>query len=140
MFSQTAEYALRAVVYLAEHPDKPYTIQQIAGPTQIPAGYLAKVLQELARAGLLTSQRGLGGGFALAVPAEELTVYDVVQPVDPIRRITRCPVNNPAHAGGALCPLHRRLDEAAATVERTFRETRIADIVAQQTFAGVGGK
>ncbi|MGO8673717.1 MAG: RrF2 family transcriptional regulator [Capsulimonadaceae bacterium] len=128
MLSQTAEYALRAIVFMAEFANRPYTIQQIAGPTQVPAGYLAKVLQVLARHGLVVSQRGLGGGFVLARPPEEITIYAVVQAVDPIRRIARCPLNNPDHI--KLCPLHRRLDDATSVVEESLRSTTVAELVA----------
>src|SRR4051794_21543855 len=107
MISQTAEYALRAVVYLAFHKGEPRTVRQLAEPTQVPEGYLAKVMQGLSRAGLVRSQRGLHGGFTLAVPADELTVYDVVQAVDPIHRIKHCPLGLKGHVN--LCPLHRRL-------------------------------
>ena len=127
MLSQTVEYALRSVVFLAEHEDKPYTIQQIAGPTKVPAGYLAKVLQSLVRHGILASQRGLGGGFTLAQPAEEISIYTVIQAVDPICRITKCPLDNPDHALH-LCPLHRSLDEAALLIEDKFQSITIAKL------------
>lgn len=133
MLSQTAEYALRAVVYLAQNDNRPATIKQIAGPTQVPPGYLAKVMQSLARSGLLVSQRGLGGGFTLAVAPETLTIYEVVQAVDPIVRITRCPLNNPAHAV-ELCALHKRLDQAAALIEESFRSATVADMLAKPAF------
>jgi len=134
MLSQTAEYALRAVVFLAERDPEPATIQEIAGPTKVPAGYLAKVLQELVRHGVLLSQRGIGGGFRLAVSPEALTIYQIVQAVDPIRRITRCPLDNPAHAS-ELCALHRRLDDATALIEDAYRKTTLADLVAKPAFA-----
>lgn len=133
MLSQTAEYALRAVVYLAEHDNTPHTIHQIAGPTKIPAGYLAKVLQALVRHGLLTSQRGLGGGFTLAIAPEQLTLYAVIQAVDPIMRITRCPIDKPDHAS-ELCALHKRLDSAASMMEEMFRNTIVAEMVTTRVF------
>jgi Rrf2 family protein len=129
MFSQTAEYALRAVVYLASRHGEPRTAQQIAEVTNVPAGYLAKVVQGLSRAGLLHSQRGLGGGFTLATPAERLTVLDVVQAVDPIRRIKSCPLGLKGHVN--LCPLHRRLDHAISLVENALRESTIAELLAE---------
>ncbi|NUQ01687.1 MAG: Rrf2 family transcriptional regulator, partial [Armatimonadetes bacterium] len=92
MISQTAEYALRAIVCLAAQPEGRLTTPQIAGATRVPAGYLSKVLQLLGRAGLVRSQRGLGGGFVLARPAELISVLDVVNAVDPIQRITGCPL------------------------------------------------
>jgi Rrf2 family protein len=134
MISQTAEYALRAVVFLAEQGNRPHTIQQIAAATHVPAGYLSKVMQSLARSGLVRGQRGLGGGFVLTRPASEMNCYDVLQAVDPISRITRCPLDNPAHAN-QLCILHQRLDEAAALIEKSFRESTIADMIARPVFA-----
>jgi Rrf2 family protein len=129
MISQTTEYALRAIVYLASKPEQAQTAQQIAAATQVPADYLAKVLQSLRRAGLVHSQRGLHGGSALAVPAERLTVYDVVQAVDPIRRIKHCPLGVPGHI--KLCPLHRRLDHAISLVEKALKESNIAELLAE---------
>ncbi|HHV55912.1 MAG TPA: Rrf2 family transcriptional regulator [Firmicutes bacterium] len=139
MFSQTVEYALRAMVHLAEAAPAPRTNREISAATRVPLGYLAKVMQSLARAGLVVSQRGIGGGFGLTRPPQEITIYDVVQAVDPLKRITRCPLGLPAHSE-RLCTLHRRLDEAIAMVERSFRETSLADLTAKEgTFPGCDG-
>ena len=130
MLSQTVEYSLRAIVWLAAHADDPQTNQQIAKGTLVPAGYLAKVMQSLGRGGLVSAQRGKHGGFLLAKPADALSVLDVINAVDPIRRIRTCPLGISAH-GSRLCPLHKRLDEAMAVIEQSFGETSIADILDQ---------
>ena len=129
MFSQTTEYALRAVVYLASQGGAAQTTQQIAEATRVPAGYLAKVMQGLSRAGLVYSQRGLHGGFTLTRPADKLTVLDVVQAVDPVRRIRSCPLGIKGHVN--LCPLHRRLDQAVALVEDALQRSTIAELLAE---------
>ena len=128
MISQTAEYALRAVVFLAAQ-DRPQTTQQIADATHVPAGYLSKVLQGLARARLVHSQRGLHGGFTLARPPKRLTVWEVIDVVDPIQRIRSCPLGLKAH-GVRLCAMHRRLDDAMASVEKAFRRSTVAELLA----------
>jgi Rrf2 family transcriptional regulator, nitric oxide-sensitive transcriptional repressor len=128
VISQTAEYALRAVVFLSENTGG-QTTEQIAKATKIPAAYLSKVLQLLSRAAIVQSQRGLGGGYTLKIAAGKLTVLDVVNAVDPIQRIRECPLNLEAHAI-KLCSLHRRLDEATALIERAFSETKISDLIA----------
>jgi Rrf2 family protein len=110
MFSQTAEYALRAVVSLADS-DQPLTTQQLAALTQVPADYLSKVMQSLGRAGLVESQRGKNGGFKLARPASQMTILDVLNAVDPLPRIHNCPLHLKSHSR-QLCPLHQRLDDA----------------------------
>jgi Rrf2 family protein len=129
MLSQTTEYALRAVVHLAGAGGASRTTQEIAEATRVPTGYLSKVLQSLGRAGFLAAQRGTGGGYALARPPEEITVYDIVQAVEPIPRIRACPLGIREH-GAHLCPLHRRLDDAMATVESAFRASTLAELVA----------
>ena len=74
MFSQTSEYALRIVVFLASLDDNPATIAQIAVATGTPEGYLAKVLRNLARANIVRSQRGLRGGSVPAVTSNALAM------------------------------------------------------------------
>ena len=128
MLSRTAEYALRAIVHLAaQGDDASLNVAQIAESTKVPQMYLSKVLQQLVRGGIITSQRGMGGGFRLVKTAAELTLYDVVQAVDPLQRIERCPLSLATHRH-ALCPVHKRLDDAIATVEAQFRATTIAEL------------
>src|SRR5262245_23280543 len=78
MFSQTTEYALRVMVFLAGLNGTTATTRQIAAATRVPEGYLAKILQSLGRAGLIKAQRGLHGGSVLARDPAELTVLDVI--------------------------------------------------------------
>jgi DNA-binding IscR family transcriptional regulator len=77
------------------------------------------------------AQRGLGGGFSLTRPLEELTVLDVINAVDPLKRIDRCPLGRSAH-GRRMCALHRRLDQGIAQVEQLFGQTTIAQLLAEQ--------
>ena len=130
MVSLTSEYALRAVVYLAgSGDDLSQTVTQIAEGTRVPASYLAKVLQNLVRAGTIASQRGLGGGFRLTKTADKISLYEVIQAVDPMERIRECPLGLEEH-GTHLCPLHKRLDDAMALIETQFRNTSIAELLA----------
>jgi len=129
MISQTAEYALRAVVWLASQPEgSARSTGAVAAATKVPRGYLSKVLQALGRAGLVTSTAGRAGGVLLARSAEEVTVLDVINAVDPVRPIVTCPLGIPGH-GTNLCPLHRRLRDAAASVHTALAGTAIADLL-----------
>jgi Rrf2 family protein len=132
MISQTMEYAMRAVVYLADQGEEPRTVQQIAEVTQVRQAYLAKVMHGLSVKGLVHSQRGLHGGYTLARDPKDLTLWDVVQAVEPLQRIRECPLGLASHRF-RLCPLHRRLDDALGLVERAFRETTLAEILAEPT-------
>lgn len=128
MFSNTAEYALRAVVHLATNHGAACPAAQIAEETKIPPGYASKVMQDLGRAGLVVAQRGPNGGFTLARRADEISVLEVINAVDPIERIKRCPLGLPSH-GTRLCRLHRRLDDAIGAVEKVLGESSIADMI-----------
>lgn len=125
---QTAEYALRAIVWLAAEPYDVRGTAEIARATQVPAGYLSKVLQALSRVGLVVSIAGRNGGFRLARPASQISVLEVVQSVAPIGRIRRCPLGIESH-NGRLCPLHRRLDAAMESIEQAFAATTIEELL-----------
>jgi Rrf2 family protein len=126
MFSQTVEYALRAMVVLAARPRVPLTTHSIALDSRVPHDYLIKVLQSLARAGLVTSQRGKNGGHLLTRPGSEINILEIVNAVDPICRIKTCPLD--LH-GENLCPLHRKMDDALASTEAAFRSTNLAELL-----------
>lgn len=128
MISQTTEYALRAVVFLAVGHGEAKTTAEISHATRTPVAYLSKIMMGLSRARIVGSQRGLHGGFILARNPSDLTIYDVVNAVDPILRITRCPLEIEGHGDG-LCLLHATLDDAMDKVETLFRATRISDLV-----------
>ena len=128
MISQTAEYALRAVVHLAATPEKACATGEIAEATQVSPGYLSKVLQSLGRGGIVSSQRGPTGGFTLMRSPKDITVLEVVNAVDPIQRITKCPLNIPSHAV-KLCKLHARLDHAIGLVEDALGKSTIAEML-----------
>ena len=134
MFSQTVEYALRAVVHLAYRAPEAQTTAQIAEATRVPRDYLSKILQGLAREGIVRTQRGVGGGISLAQQPDALTILDVVKAVEPesVRRITTCPLGLKTH-GVRLCPLHKRLDNAIAMVEKAFRDSTRAEVLAEPT-------
>ena len=132
MISQTAEYALRAIVFLAMNSGAAYTTQQISASTKVPSAYLSKVLKSLVRAELIQSQRGIGGGFTLTKSAEQITILEVLNAVDPLQRIRTCPLGIEAH-GTTLCALHKRLDDATAVIEKAFRDSTIGDLLARPT-------
>lgn len=126
MISQAAEYSLRAMVLLSRNGSKPLTVQTMATEGVIPPRYLAKLLQGLARVGLVTAQRGLKGGYQLARPADQISLADIVNSVDPLKRISKCPLGIPGHEN--LCSLHSKLDEIMAGIESSLTNTTLSDL------------
>src|SRR4051812_101829 len=92
LFSQTVEYALRAVVHLADQAPAARTTDQIAEATRVPKAYLSKVSQSLVRAELVHSQRGVHGGMTLTRAPDAINILEVVNAVEPIGRIRECPL------------------------------------------------
>ena len=130
MFSRAAEYAVRAVVLLAQLQDQgPVDNKTLAARAQVPPSYLAKVMQSLVGAGIVRSRRGVKGGFSLHQPTSEIRVLDVVNSVDPITRIKGCPLSLQSHCQ-VLCPMHSRLDQAMAEVESILGASTIAELLA----------
>lgn len=132
MLSQTVEYALRAATFLASDHETSRTVEQIATATQVPGAYLSKVMQQLSRAGLVVGRRGVGGGFSLARSPAEVRIIEIVQAVEPFQRITTCPLGLVAH-GKRLCPLHKRLDAALASMEQAFSNSTLAEVLSEPT-------
>lgn len=127
-FTMTAEYALRAIAELARNTEV-LSSDEVSARTLVPRPYLVKILQQLQRDGLVESTRGKFGGWRLAPDrAKTMSLYDVVQSVDPICRIHSCPINLPEHKD-QLCPLHAALDAAFAKLEETFRRSCVIDLV-----------
>lgn len=129
MISQTAEYALRAMVWIAGRPEGYWSSAEISQATCVPTDYLLKILQSLGEKGLLDRKRGLKGGFKLARPSEKISILEIVQLFDPIRRIEKCPLGLKEHAQ-ALCPLHKKLDDITKELICHFSTVFLSDLQA----------
>lgn len=128
MLSTTAEYALRIMIHLAEADGDQLTSETIAEATKVPADYTVKVLQWLGRARMVQGQRGRRGGFRLDCDPRKTTLLDVVNVIDPLERITACPLGREVHKS-KLCPLHSRLDEVIALLQDTLGEMTLQSVI-----------
>jgi Rrf2 family protein len=91
IYSRSSEYAIRAFVHLAQVEEGKYAmVKNIAEQEDIPAHFLAKILQQLARKGLLRSSKGPTGGFALRVDAGEIRLVDIVEALDGLAPYHQC--------------------------------------------------
>ena len=106
----------------------------VARDTTIPRDYLAKVMKLLARAEIIRSKRGLHGGFSISPDSLEHSVLDVINAIDPVRRVHHCPKEHGARCA-ELCPLHSQLDSAIADFENALRNISIAGAAIQRLSA-----
>ena len=95
--SKKADYALMAMKHLAVKTDVASTsAREIAEQYDIPVELMAKVLQRLARSGLLTSHQGTRGGYTLSKPTASISVADIIQAIDGPLTVTACPTETDA--------------------------------------------
>lgn len=107
--TDSGKYAIRAMAYIAarEDPSEPISAAEIAAAEGIPPYYLAKVLQDLARAGILASVRGRGGGFRITHAPDEIHLLDVLGAVENIKKLTEdCVLGLDSCSEFVPCPLH----------------------------------
>ena len=129
MFSQTVEYALRAMVQLAADSSGAATTKDIAAKAKVPSAYLAKVLQSMRRGGLIHSRRGVGGGVTLAKPAGKITLLDIIDAVEPLKR-------TPGKKVLAAAQLQKAMDSAVDQLRSTFASDSLADMIVNGQAAG----
>ncbi len=130
MLSSTSDYALRAILVLAQATDgRPLRADEIARATGSPANYLGKTLNALAKAGLVTSARGPFGGFVLAVPADELSLARIVDCFDEPRPQTRCLLGSVACDLARPCTAHHRWTAVKNARRAALADTTVADLL-----------
>lgn len=107
LFSRPCEYALQAVSYLASKPEGTLTsIKELTDKLEIPYHFLAKILQSLAYKKLLVSQKGPSGGFALGMPAKDITLFHIVEAIDGTDFLNKCVMGFPECSGKHPCAIH----------------------------------
>ena len=130
MLNQTAEYALRAVVYLAGlAPDARAQAADLARALDVPANYLSKILHQLAATGVLESQRGRNGGFRLARAADRLTLEKVVRPFGAVNARAGCVLGQRVCSDRTACVAHERWKPIKEATNAFLRETTVAQLV-----------
>ncbi len=130
LYSKSAEYALQAMIYLAEHEDRGLAmVSSIAAAYDIPRHFLAKLVQTLTRHHLIKSYRGRNGGIKLAGPAEKITLLQVVSAIEgPPPEQEMCVIGLDVCSDDAVCPLHNQWQHIKDLVQETLHHQTLADL------------
>ncbi len=129
-FSQATKYCIRAVLYLAEHGgEKPVMSRQIAAALQVPEPFLAKILQQLSKRGLLRSFKGRGGGFVLARPASQIYLGEVAEAVDGPGFGEECILGLEACSAENPCQLHTQWSRFKLEMLEVFSQQSIEEVM-----------
>ena len=130
IYSQSSKYAIRAFVNLASQPEGQFAmVKNIAKEEDIPSHFLAKILQQIARKGLLKSSKGPTGGFCLKVPASKLKLIDIIDAVDGLNNFNACAGGLPECNSANACSLCDRWKPVQARIMVFLGKTTIADLV-----------
>ncbi len=129
MMSKTALHAVMALTELARAPMGTYHgAGAIAARINAPPNYLGKLLQTMAREGLVESQKGLRGGFRLNRDPGRLSLFDAVEPIDHVSRWSGCFLGGGICSEEHPCAVHVRWQEVRTAYLRFLQETTIADL------------
>lgn len=130
IYSRSCEYAIRALVHLAQQPEGHYcTIQEIHEQENIPRGFLGKLLQTLGKRGLVCSQKGPHGGFMLAMPASQITILQVMEQVDGLGQLDRCVFGLGKCGGLPNCPVNHVWCQVKEEMQKMLESQTIGALV-----------
>jgi Rrf2 family iron-sulfur cluster assembly transcriptional regulator len=131
-----SEYGIRAMMFLARRePGEVCALRDVSSAQDVPESFLAKIFQSLVHAGLVTSYRGARGGFALAAPADEITVAMVIEAIDGPISLNHCVVWPESCQNSADCPLHALWVRAQEAMLDVLGEVTFDQLVAERKAA-----
>ena len=133
MLSNSCKYGIRAVVYLASrHTRNNIGIREISEDLGLPAPFLAKILQQLAKHKILNSVKGPNGGFSLKQKPESVTMLDIVKIIDGDNLFKNCLIHEGAcsevRKSRKACPVHDDYSVIRSKIDGLFRNRTIADL------------
>lgn len=128
MMSQASGYAATALGYVAAAGGKAVLVKEMAESSDIPPSYLAKIVNSLARKGLVVTQRGIGGGVVLARKATEITLHDICVALDDPSVQAKCILGTAECSDERACPAHRFWVAHREQYTAYLRQMTLADV------------
>ncbi len=131
IFGNSTEYAIRGLGELAGRSSgRTVLLDQLVAGTGLPRDFMAKIFQKLVRAGILRSAKGRGGGFALARPAHEITLMQIIEAIEGPQTFDRCVVGLAACNDQMACPQHDLYKPIRQRLRDYLNTTTVADMSA----------
>ncbi len=133
VITRATEYAVRTVIFLAQQPKDDIVLKKdICRTQEVTPAFLTKILQPLIKAGIVSSQRGVGGGFLLAKDPADITMLDILQAEEGQLKLNHCLVDNTVCHRDAYCSAHEVWGEAQRQMAKVLQEKSIADLVQRE--------
>jgi len=129
LFSRQCEYAIRGILYLAlKKPGELTSIKDLSERLEVPYYFLGKILQSLVVKGMLDSQRGPKGGFTLAIPANKITLYSIIEAIDGPDFAEKCVLGFPDCSGKNPCAVHDRWGKIRDNIVTMTNQKNVAQM------------
>jgi Rrf2 family protein len=134
--TRAADYAVRVMIHLASQPEGAVVSKSmLAKASESPESFLSKILQTLARAGLIQARRGVVGGFSLLARGAQATLLDVVESIDGPIALNVC-LNSGECRREAECAAHEVWVRAQSAMLSVLREAKIAEMAREVKSSG----
>ncbi|HMC02243.1 MAG TPA: Rrf2 family transcriptional regulator [Flavobacteriaceae bacterium] len=130
MFSNSVKYALKAVIFLAVHSNenKKIMVKDISGPINVPQPYIAKLLQELSKQNIISSTRGIKGGFYLTESNREQPIINIIYAIEGEYNMKSCLLSLENCDNDKPCPLHKIANPLRTKLYNSFKEKSIGEL------------
>ncbi|MGM5629444.1 Rrf2 family transcriptional regulator [Apibacter raozihei] len=130
MFSKTSEYAIKIMIYLSAYSDKNNLrqVKEISDSLESPEAFTAKILQQLAKVGLLYSMKGKNGGFTVGREVNKIKIYDIVIAIDGEKSVSACILGLNECSTENPCPLHHKYYKIKALIKENILEANLDDL------------
>ncbi|HEX9779529.1 MAG TPA: Rrf2 family transcriptional regulator [Geopsychrobacteraceae bacterium] len=133
VITRATEYAIRTIIYLAKHPKGEIVLKKDICRTQdVTPAFLTKILQPLIKAGIVSSQRGVGGGFLLNKGAEAITLLDILEAEEGPLSLNHCLTEKGLCQREVLCSAHRVWSEAQQSMVDVLQRHNVAELIRQE--------
>ncbi len=133
VITRATEYAIRAVLYMAKQPPGQTVLKKdICRAQGVTPAFLTKILQPLIKSGIVGSQRGVSGGFFLALDPAEITLLDVIEAEEGTPHLNICLENDGICGRDEVCPVHRVWREARSDLVDTLQRHSFADLIERE--------
>jgi FeS assembly SUF system regulator len=132
ILSKLADYGVIVATHLAAHPERQINAAVLAAETRLPQATVAKVLKNLAHAGVVTALRGAAGGYRLSRPAREISVAEVVASIDGAIGMTQCSIHEPSCDREGFCPTRPHWQRINLAISQALAAVTLAEMAMTQ--------
>jgi Rrf2 family protein len=132
LVTRETDYAVRTVLYLARDRSRRASVTEIAEAMRIPKCFLAKLLQRLVRHHILSSSRGVSGGFQLAQKPADVNLLSIVEAVQGPAGINVCAIDSKRCEMSKTCTVHPVWVDVRKEVEKRLKRETIAKLISRE--------